>query len=484
MQIKLYNSLSKKIEDFAPLIDNEVRIYSCGPTIYNVAHIGNMRAFLFADMLQKILRIVGNYDVKWVMNITDIDDKTIQNSKIGSATWLEEMGEQSDSNIENLYKFTEVYFNYFIEDIAKLGIDLEDFYALPFATDFIDEMQNLIRKIYDKGIAYIADGSVYFNVQKWREIDKYGKLFNIDFDNFKIGDRVDSDEYEKENVSDFVLWKAMKKDEPYWDFEIEGVYLPGRPGWHIECSAMEFELLGLPFDIHTGGVDLKFPHHEDEIAQSKAGYGVEPTNIWLHNEFLEVEGQKMSKSAGNFYTVRELLDKNIDPLDIRFSMLSAHYRTKCNFTFSGIESSHKARVRVQNFIYELFDDKYGSENINIDELRNNIFSELANDLHIPKALAEIFLFVNNCNTSNLTQNSKNELLALFNELNHIFNVWKFEKRPVELVEIPQEVTILAQKRWESKINKDFANADLYRKQIDELGFIIKDTKDNYSIVKK
>jgi len=484
MKINLFNSLSKNIEEFKPVHNNEVRMYSCGPTVYNFAHIGNMRAFLFADLLQRVLRVIGEYDLKWVMNITDIDDKTIRDSRKGSPNWLEEMGEQSDSDLENLNKFTEVYFNYFIDDIGKLGINVEDFYALPFATDYIEEMQTLIIKIFDNGIAYVNDGSVYFNVSKWRTIDKYGKLFNIDFDNFKQGARVDSDEYEKENVSDFVLWKAKKDDEPFWEFEIDGQQCPGRPGWHIECSSMEFELLDLPFDIHTGGVDLKFPHHEDEIAQSKAGYGCEPTNYWLHNEFLEVEGQKMSKSLGNFFTIRDLVDKGLDAIDIRFAMLSAHYRTKYNFTFAGIESSRKARLRVQEFIYDLYDENVGNSTINLDEIRNSIFSELANDLHTPKALAALFNLINNTKVNELTKDSKNELLALMNQLNHIFDAWEFNERPIIENIIPEEIINLAEQRWNAKKNRSFQEADDLRKLIDEKGFVIKDAKDNYTIEKK
>ncbi len=484
MKINLFNSLSKNIEEFKPVHNNEVRMYSCGPTVYNFAHIGNMRAFLFADLLQRVLRVIGEYDLKWVMNITDIDDKTIRDSRKGSPNWLEEMGEQSDSDLENLNKFTEVYFNYFIDDIGKLGINVEDFYALPFATDYIEEMQTLIIKIFDNGIAYVNDGSVYFNVSKWRTIDKYGKLFNIDFDNFKQGARVDSDEYEKENVSDFVLWKAKKDDEPFWEFEIDGQQCPGRPGWHIECSSMEFELLDLPFDIHTGGVDLKFPHHEDEIAQSKAGYGYEPTNYWLHNEFLEVEGQKMSKSLGNFFTIRDLVDKGLDAIDIRFAMLSAHYRTKYNFTFAGIESSRKARLRVQEFIYDLYDENVGNSTINLDEIRNSIFSELANDLHTPKALAALFNLINNTKVNELTKDSKNELLALMNQLNHIFDAWEFNERPIIENIIPEEIINLAEQRWNAKKNRSFQEADDLRKLIDEKGFVIKDAKDNYTIEKK
>ena len=486
MEINLYNSLSKKLEVFKPVVENEVSMYSCGPTVYNNAHIGNMRAFLFADLLQRVLRVVGKYDVKWVMNITDIDDKTIRDSQKGSPAWLSEMGEQTDSPIDNLRMLTEFYQDAFLDDISKLGIDVEHFYALPSATDFIEEMQTLILKIKERGYAYVSGGSVYFDVAKWKQDDVYGKLFKIDFENFRSGVRIDADEYERESVSDFVLWKEKKEGEPSWDFEIDGVNYAGRPGWHIECSAMEYELLGLPFDIHTGGVDLKFPHHEDEIAQSKAGYGCEPTNFWLHNDFLEVEGEKMSKSKGNFFTVRELIEKGLDPVDIRFAMLSAHYRTKYNFTFSGVESQKKARKRIQEFIWALLDESVpnGEQIADTDKLRNDVFAEFANDLHTPKALAHIFTFINSNQPENLTSESKLNLLGFFNEINHIFEVFSFEPKPEEDNAIPEEITLLAEQRWNAKKNRDFAKADEFRKKLEELGWIIKDAKDSYDILRK
>jgi cysteinyl-tRNA synthetase len=485
MQIKLYNSLSRLIEEFKPVHDNEVRMYSCGPTVYNVAHIGNMRAFLFADLLQRVLRIVGKYDMKWVMNITDIDDKTIRDSQKGSSAWLPEMGEQSDDSLENLNRFTETYFDYFIEDISSLGINPEDFYALPFATDFIDEMQDLIKRILDNGLAYIADGSIYFNVSKWREIDVYGKLFHIDFDNFKAGTRIDTDEYERENVNDFVLWKTKKDGEPFWNFDIDGVNCPGRPGWHIECSAMEYELLGLPFDIHTGGIDLKFPHHEDEIAQSKAGYGIEPTNYWMHNDFLEVEGEKMAKSAGNFFTIRDLVNKGLSTKDIRFAMLSTHYRTKYNFTFAGIDSAKKARTRIQEYIFDLMENQNETgEKYDVDKLREDVFLEFATDLHTPKALAYIFTFINNNPAKAASGENSRELLAFFNDINHIFEAFEFVERPENVITIPIEIMDLAEHRWNAKINREFAKSDELRKKLDELGYIIKDSKDSFELVKK
>lgn len=479
MQINLYNSLTRQIEQFSPLKDNLVRMYSCGPTVYNYAHIGNMRAFLFADLLQRVLRVVGGYQVQWVMNITNIDDKTIRDSKLGSSEWKTAMGLQSDDAKLNLKLFTDYYERAFVEDIEELRIKKNSFYAMPKATDYIQEMQELIVSLIRKDIAYISDGSIYFNVAKWRNLDLYGKLKKIDFENFRVGERIDSDQYDKEQVNDFVLWKAYKDAEPFWDFVVDGKNYPGRPGWHIECSAMEKELLGLPFDIHTGGVDLKFPHHEDEIAQSKAGYGIEPTVFWCHNEFLEVEGKKMSKSLGNFYTLRDLKQKGIDPKDIRFLMLSAHYASTFNFTFDGIAASKKAKQKVNDFIQALLDSTTGSISINVKELENKVFAHLTNDLHTPKALAELFSFINSTIPSELTKETKNEILEFLNLLNQIFDVWSFELE--KKAEIPDNIYKLAEARFKAKQEKRFADADVLRDEIIRAGYTIKDSKDGFTL---
>jgi cysteinyl-tRNA synthetase len=481
MKIKLYNSLSKKLEDFKPVDENEVKMYSCGPTIYDHAHIGNMRSFLFGDLLQRVIRVVGGYNLKWVMNLTDIDDKTIKHSKPGSEKWHTDMGEQTEHPLENLKKYTDFYKEIFLEDIGKLGISKDDFYAMPRATEYIPSMQNLVKKIFDNGYAYIADDSVYFDVSKWSRDDKYGKLFNIDPDNFRKGERIDADEYERENVSDFVLWKGRKEGEPWWNFSLDGKELPGRPGWHLECSSMEYDLLGVPFDIHTGGVDLKFPHHEDEIAQSKAGYGVEPTNYWCHNEFLEVEGNKMSKSLGNFFTLNDIKEKGLDPLDVRFAMMSSHYASKYNFTVKGIEDAHKARERVQNFIYALYDKNYGTLDINADDLRTNVWNELANDLHTPKALAELFKFINTHKPDEFTKKTNDELKIFFKELNDIFAVWSMEAKPEEENQIPDEIIAMANARLEAKKSKNWSEADRLRNEIQSAGYYITDKKDGFEI---
>jgi cysteinyl-tRNA synthetase len=484
MNIRLYNSLSKTTEEITPLKDNTIRMYSCGPTVYNFAHIGNMRAFLFPDLLQRVLKTVGGHAVEWVMNITDIDDKTIRDSAEGSPAWLEEMGAQTDDPRQNLKKLTLHYTDEFLKDLKSVGILRKDFKNIPLATDYIPQMQELITRIFEKEIAYISDGSVYFNVDKWRKIDTYGVLFKIDFENFREGVRIDADEYERGDVRDFVLWKARKEGEPFWDFKIGGQNLPGRPGWHIECSAMARELLGLPFDIHTGGVDLRFPHHEDEIAQSRAGYGVDVAQFWCHNEFLEVEGEKMSKSKGNFFTLRDLIAKGIDPIDIRFAMMSAHYGSVYNFTFAGIEAARKAKLRIQEYIYALHETPAEiTESVDVPALRERVFKNLADDLHTPKALEELFSFINAHPAAKVGGHSRAELLQFLKELNDIFAVWEIAPRPDIKVVIPDEILKLADERWLAKKERRWADSDKLRDEVLKAGFVIKDTKDSFTIEK-
>ncbi len=483
MTIYLYNTLTKTAEPFRPIDGDTVRMYSCGPTVYNFAHIGNLRAFIFTDTLQRMLRTVGGYDVRWVMNITDVDDNTIRDSAHRSAAWLKEMGAQSDNPNENLRAFTTHYAEAFLDDLAAVGIRRTDFLALPRATDFIPQMQELIRRIVESGVGYVSEGSVYFNLNEWRNRAHYGRLFAIDKEHFQQGVRIDADEYDRESVSDFVLWKARKDAEPFWDFTFNGQQLPGRPGWHIECSAMGHALLGLPFDIHTGGVDLRFPHHEDEIAQGMAGYGCETSNFWCHNEFLEVEGTKMSKRSGNFFTLRDLMERGIDPLDVRFSMLSAQYNSVLNFTFFGVESAAKARRRLQEFIYDLHEPAPdgATRTANAVQLQQEVFAALADDLHTPRAVERLFAFLNETRVSLLDAASRRELLEVLGQINDVFGVWNIEPRPEQV--IPEAVKMLAEQRWAAKLSRNYAEADALRKEITAAGYVMNDAKDNYTLEK-
>jgi cysteinyl-tRNA synthetase len=320
--LRLYNSLAKSKKLFKPIKDKTVTMYSCGPTVYDHAHIGNLRAYIFADTLQRVLRVVEGYKVEWVMNITDIDDKMISRIERDNpkAEPMQALGELAD-------KYTDI----FTKDIAKVGIERDDIAKLPRATDHIDGMQELIKKLLRLKIAYISEGSIYFSVDTYKKTGKkYGVLVDLDY---SAQARVTDDQDQKEGIADFALWKAQKPGEPRWDFEWLGYNYPGRPGWHIECSVMSTQYLGPIFDIHTGGVDLKFPHHENEIAQC----GGVQANFFVHNEFLNVEGNKMAKSADNFTTIEKIKD----PLAFRLLCLQAHYRSHMDFSAKALEAAHE-----------------------------------------------------------------------------------------------------------------------------------------------
>jgi len=307
--LKISNTLSGKLEEFHPLDDKQVRMYTCGPTVYDYAHIGNFRTFVFQDVLKRYLRFKG-YQVAHVMNITDVDDKTIRNS--------------GASNPAQLRAYTDQFTAAFFEDCGKLRIERPDIVA--HATDHIPEMVALIQTLNSKGYTYEKDGSIYFRISQFKD---YGKLSKLDAEGILAGARVDVDEYGKQDARDFVLWKATKNGEPHWETALG----PGRPGWHVECSAMSMKYLGESFDLHCGAVDLVFPHHENEIAQSEAATEKPFVRYWMHGEHLIVEGEKMSKSKGNFYTLRDLAEKGIDPLAVRYALQSVPYRRQLNFTF-------------------------------------------------------------------------------------------------------------------------------------------------------
>src|SRR5437773_8734081 len=321
---RLYNTLTNAKEDFVPAGDMLVRFYTCGPTVYDFAHIGNFRTFVFQDLLRRYLRYRG-YKVRHVMNITDVDDRIIQNAK---------------SLGVSLKEYTDRYTEAFLEDSRTLGILPPD--VMPRATEHIPEMVKLILRLEEKGYTYRRDGSIYFSISRFPE---YGKLSKQDFSGIQPGARVDTDRYEKDEARDFVLWKAPKEGENFWETELG----PGRPGWHIECSAMSMKYLGETFEIHCGGVDLVFPHHENEIAQSECATGNPFVRYWVHPEFLVVEGEKMSKSLGNYLTLRDILAKGGRPEAIRYLLLSAHYRKQLNFMTENLRQAHSSIARIENF---------------------------------------------------------------------------------------------------------------------------------------
>ncbi|MCL1876592.1 cysteine--tRNA ligase [Candidatus Saccharibacteria bacterium] len=375
--MKLFSSLSRTVDDFSPLHD-VVRIYSCGPTVYNHAHIGNLSAYIFADILRRTFRLAG-YSTKHVMNFTDVDDKTIRDSRAKYP--------DLDST-EALKKLTHYYEKVFLDEIAQVGNDNN---AVDFvrATENIVDMQDLIRKLLAEGVAYLAEDGIYFSIAEYQKTRVYGRLSHIEIA-ADTRSRVDNDEYDKESAQDFALWKAQKDGEPAWDFDVDGKNFAGRPGWHIECSVMSVKNLGQPFDVHTGGVDLIFPHHENEIAQSTAGsQPAQYANFFVHNEHLLVDGKKMSKSAHNFYTLPDILAKDFDALDFRMLVLQSHYRSATNFSWDNLTAARNRRRNWRN-VAELRHQTPDSGDDGQTEIVNNLLDEAAaallNDIDTPNAL--------------------------------------------------------------------------------------------------
>ncbi|MCQ2380376.1 MAG: cysteine--tRNA ligase, partial [Victivallaceae bacterium] len=371
-KLSFFNTMERRVMPFEPRTPGKVGMYTCGPTVYNFAHIGNFRAYVFEDILRRTLEFFG-YDVRHVMNLTDVDDKTIRDSRAAGLA---------------LRDFTRRYKDAFFEDIKTLNIEPATVY--PAATDHIADMISLIQRLMDRGYAYHADdGCVYFSIAKFPD---YGKLARIDRDNQRAGVRISTDEYAKDSVADFALWKAW--DEKDGDVAWDSPWGKGRPGWHIECSAMSSRYLGTAFDIHTGGIDNMFPHHEDEIAQSEAAFGGHWVNYWLHCEHLMVNGEKMSKSLGNFFTLRDLLDKGWQGREIRMVLLGIHYRRKLNFTFDALAQARESLAKYG----ELFDRMRsvtaagdGSEiSADAEKCLDAFSAALADDLNTAAAMAALY----------------------------------------------------------------------------------------------
>ncbi|TGL36633.1 cysteine--tRNA ligase [Leptospira koniambonensis] len=460
-EIRFHNSLSGNKEVFRPEFPDRVRVYSCGPTVYNFAHLGNLRAFLFVDLLRRALVAFG-YKPDMTMNITDIDDKIIR---------------ESLAQGKEIREFTEPWVKAFQEDLESLNIQKLEHY--PRATDSIPSMVEIIKHLQNQGLVYEKDGSLYYSISKFKN---YGKLSKIDVSGMKTGTRYDTDEYDKDDVRDFVLWKFPKQDnEPSWETEIGS----GRPGWHLECSAMVRDVYGSGVDIHTGGVDLTFPHHENEIAQSEGAYPEESfVKYWLHSEHLLVNGEKMAKSKGNFFTLRDLVKEGAEPKNIRFLLLSAHYRSKLNFTKERLEEASQSVSKIQNCINRLLDELSKSGKTfqvqgKVDiAVWDEFLESLADDLNISKFLASVFELVKDSNQY-LDQNSsaENEItkrLELFYKIDSILGVLSFERK-VEVLD--SEIDELVRQRQEARKNKNFAESDRLRDKLNELGIIIEDTKE-------
>ncbi|MBU0711217.1 cysteine--tRNA ligase [bacterium] len=464
MALRFYNTMTRNKDDFQPIQTGKVRMYTCGPTVYNYAHIGNFRAYIFEDLLRRYLKFKG-YQVVQVMNITDVDDKIIRDAnKTG----------------KSIREFTKSYQDAFFEDLDALGIERAEVY--PAATDHIPEMVNLIKSLLDKGIAYRTDdGSIYFRVSDY---PAYGKLAHLNIAEMQRGARVQSDEYEKEEIRDFALWKGWKDDDGpvYWETEIG----KGRPGWHIECSAMSSKYLGKHFDIHTGGVDNIFPHHENEIAQSEAGTGEKFVNYWLHCEHLMVEGDKMSKSAGNFYRLRELLDKEIDATAIRYVLLSTHYRQKLNFTFDKVEAAAKSITRLRDFKKSLIGNTINdSQQIRkiIDKYLNDFEATLDDDLNISGALGSVFSCIHEINTfretNSLTEDDVQAIVEYLNRIDSVLNVLEVPEN-----QLSDEEQTLIDARQQARAERNWAEADRIRDELLSRGIILEDTPQGTSWKRK
>ena len=457
--MKVYNSLNRREEELKPLADNEIRFYTCGPTVYNFAHIGNFRAYTFEDILRRTIKFNG-MKVKQVMNLTDVDDKTIRGANAAGVA---------------LSDYTKTYKDAFFADLAKLNIEPAEIY--PAATDHIPEMIALVARLIEKGVAYRSDdGSVYFNVLKF---PAYGRLAHIDFDNQRTGARCASDEYDKENVGDFALWKAWEEsDGPVgWD----SPWGRGRPGWHIECSAMSMKYLGETFDLHTGGIDNLFPHHENEIAQAEAATGKPFVSTWMHCAHLKVNGEKMSKSLGNFFTLRDLIEKGWTGREIRYVLVNAHYRQGLNFAFSALEDARKSLERIDRAVDALAERIAPGEATPAFAAKalEDFTAAVNDDLNLPKAFAALFELVRETNAS-LTRSQG--VLDAFRRMDEVLGVIFFGKKERE--EIPEDVSRLLAARAAARAGKNWAESDRLRDEIAAKGWLVKDSKEGQSCTKK
>jgi len=461
MSFKVYNSLNKKTEIFKPINDGKVLLYTCGPTVYDYAHIGNFRTFIFEDLLKRWLMHLG-YEVKHIMNITDVDDKTIEKAR---------------RKKESLSSITEKYTEEFLKDIKWLKLIPANFY--PKATNYIKEMIELIKILLDKNLAYIDDnGSVYYNVTGYSD---YGKLGNVKPDNLQKRKRISDDEYGKNSIQDFALWKSYKKIDGavYWD----SPWGKGRPGWHIECSAMSMTELGEHFDIHCGGVDNMFPHHDNEIAQSEGVTGRPFVNYWMHSEFLLIDGGKMSKSLGNVFKIEDLKKMGFSPESIRFQLLSAHYRTKVIFSESKKKESDKVIKKFLNFhnlLKELSADTVN--NWVLPKEYNNFKEKMDNDLDTPGAISVFFSWMKDISkeikNGKITKVKLGSAWAFLSIFNLIFDFINEEK-----LSVPKEIKIIFDERRVAREEKNWTLSDDLREKLFNLGWNVEDTEKGQKLLK-
>ena len=451
--MKVFNSLTRQNEDLKPIADNTIRLYTCGPTVYNFAHIGNFRAYTFEDILRRVIQFNG-MKIKQVMNLTDVDDKTIKGANAAGV---------------KLTDYTKTYKDAFFADLKKLNIQSAEVY--PAATDHIPEMIDLVADLVKKGIAYQSeDGSVYFNVRKF---PGYGKLAHIDFDHQQTGARCASDEYDKENVGDFALWKAWEEsDGPVaWD----SPWGKGRPGWHIECSAMSMKYLGETFDLHTGAIDNLFPHHENEIAQAEASTGKEFVKTWMHCAHLRVNGEKMSKSLGNFFTLRDLLEKGYTGREIRYVLINAHYRSGLNFAFTALDDARKSLARIDACVEQATE---GAVPEWAQKHLEDFAAAVNDDLNIPSAFAALFALVRDANGKGAAGT-----LGVFKRMDEVLGIIFFENKK-KTVEIPADIQAMLDQRADARKAKNWAESDRLRDALAAAGWLVKDSKDGQTVTQK
>ena len=459
MTLKLRNTYTRKVQKFAPLKGNTVRMYTCGPTVWDYAHIGNFRTYVFQDVLRRYLKFKG-YKVTQVTNITDVDDRTIRQSKETGLT---------------LHEYTKKYEEAYLADLGALNIERAEHY--PRATEHIDEMVALVKKLVRRGFAYEAEGSIYFDISKFRA---YGRLSGVHMDELKAGARIDSDKYNKDEARDFALWKGWHPDDGdvFWETTIG----KGRPGWHLECSAMSMKYLGTTFDIHSGGEDLIFPHHENEIAQSEAATGKRFVRFWLHSGMLLVGGRKMAKSSGNFFTLRDLLSKGHDPLAVRYLLMSAQYRAQLNFTEEALADAEKAVEALRGTHRRISNIERTSQHSNT-HLREVLSREgteferaMDDDLNTPRALAAIHRAARVVNRAidqgEVSTKDASAIHRFFSDLDRVVGIFGEQ---IKTEELPEEAGRLIKERDQARANRDWATADSLRKQLLAMGIAVEDT---------
>jgi cysteinyl-tRNA synthetase len=457
--LKFHNTLSRKLEEFHPIEEGKVRMYICGPTVWNFAHIGNFRTFVFGDILRRYLKYKG-FEVKHVFNLTDVDDRIIKEAAARGIT---------------IDDFTAPYIQYFWEDFDALGNERPE--VTPRATHHIAEMIDIIQKLLENGHAYESEGSIYYRISAFPD---YGKLSKISFEGNIAGGsaRIDTDKYEKEDARDFALWKLVgEDDEPGWD----APFGRGRPGWHIECSAMSMKYLGETFDVHAGGIDLQFPHHENEIAQSEGATGKLFSKYWIHSEFLKIDDVTMSKSKGNFFTFRDLRDQGYSAMAIRYLLLSVPYSKQLNFTFEGLQGAESTVERLRNF-RGLVKESGGGENnprvqVAVEKALADFESAMDDDLNTSAALAAVHNMVREVNTiladRDLSEDDKAMVLDAIGKFDSVLGIFGKDVREM----LDSDIEQLIEERQEARRQRNFARSDEIRDELAEKGIILEDTKE-------